>query len=70
MSQLSRVTNTDGLTVEQQGNLAYALGVLRATCGLQGWKQYRAPSTGTPRTLRLLKRRRGKIEQVWDLWSS
>jgi hypothetical protein len=68
MSQLSRVTNTDGLTVEQQGNLSYALTVLRKQGGLRGWAQYRSPSTGTPRTLRLLKKRRGKIEQVWNLW--
>jgi hypothetical protein len=70
MSQLSRVTNTAELTPEQRGQLAYALEILRSSGTLQGWSQYRHPTAGPPRVLRLLRKRKGKLEQVWGLWSS
>jgi len=53
-------SDTTGLTVEERARLAYALTVIRSTQTLHGWSQERNP-------LKLIKRRRGRIEQVWHL---
>jgi len=54
-------SDTTDLTVEQRAQLAYALTVIRSTQTLRGWTQERDP------TFKLVKRRRGRIEQVWHL---
>lgn len=62
-----RATDTRDLTVDQQARLAYVLTIIRSTQSLRGWSQYRHPPQGEPHTVRLLKRVRGRLVQVYNI---
>lgn len=63
-----RATDTTGLTPEQRAKLAYALTMIRSRQTLRKWTQDRTPDTGTPHTIRLLRRdKKGKLQEVYTV---